>query len=377
MKLLEQLLEQLTYHDQLNSKLWKGQELDIKVKSKLLEITKKFIEYLGLTPEVITDYVITGSNVNFNYTAHSDLDLHVLLDPKKLKSCKMCKVDTEDCLKAKKTLWNDLHDIEIYGIPVELYVTTEGERLVKDAGTYSILKSQWIKQPEKKKIKVDTIQVKAKAAEISSKIEHLIKTKSNDEHEINDLLVKIKRMRAAGLDIGGEFSVENLAWKKLRSDGDLDKLHKYSIRAQDAELSLTEMSANELSDVEREVKKNFALLRIIINFSQHFADRIKDDAVDEKGHKRDTVEPTELLAMFKKLKQHHEVIFSEAHTFDDEVKRGEFEGVIMDLFNKINVPFTLKFNKSRGKFVLTCKTVMKKSNFHVKQNDHVIALRDI
>jgi len=138
---------------------------------------------------------------------------------------------------------------------------------------------------------------------------------------------------------------------------------------------LFEMSQEQIIDIENEVKKSFVTIGIVINFSKHFGERVADDAVDEKGFKRDNVTPKELFEVFRNLKTHYKSIFAEAGQFGDEVKRGEFEGVIMDIFRKINVPFTLEFDKRRGKYILTCKTIMKKENFHAKPTDHVIALR--
>jgi hypothetical protein len=48
----------------------------------------------------------------------------------------------------------------------------------------------------------------------------------------------IYRLRKAGLESGGEFSVENLAFKLLRDRGQINKLRKYIDKLQSAELSL-------------------------------------------------------------------------------------------------------------------------------------------
>ena len=54
------------------------------------------------------------------------------------------------------------------------------------------------------------------------------------------LLDKIKRMRKAGLAEGGEFSVENLVFKKLRDNGVIEKLMKIKNDEIDKKLSLGE-----------------------------------------------------------------------------------------------------------------------------------------
>jgi hypothetical protein len=138
---------------------------------------------------------------------------------------------------------------------------------------------------------------------------------------------------------------------------------------------LLEMSQQDIINIENEIKKSFITIDIIINFSKHFGDRISDGAVDEKGYKRDDVTPDELYAVFRKLKKHYKDIFQEAGNHNDEIKRGEFNGVIIDTFKKINIPFALDFDKSKGKYIITCKTVLKRANFLTRPKDHVIALR--
>lgn len=239
--LLDDTRYAVEYHDMLNPKLWTetadSYTLDDTVKSKLIEIARKFIETLKLPDEVVEDYVITGSNVNYNWTSKSDIDLHVILDKDVIASCKTCKVDAADCLLAKKTLWNEQHDIHIHGIPVELYATTEGDKLITDAGTYSLLKDRWITHPAMKQIEVSAEQVKAKVAELDHEIKTAIKNKADDT--VTDALAdKIWRMRKAGLEHAGEFSVENVAFKALRNSGVLDQLRTYRAKNIDAELSL-------------------------------------------------------------------------------------------------------------------------------------------
>lgn len=105
---------------ELNPKLFKGEELKPEVKDKLLEIVDKFKESLK-EDEVdldIKDVELVGSNVGYNYTKNSDLDLHIIAD--------VTKFDEDDLVEklynAYRRLFNDKYDISIYGIPVEIYV---------------------------------------------------------------------------------------------------------------------------------------------------------------------------------------------------------------------------------------------------------------
>ena len=54
------------------------------------------------------------------------------------------------------------------------------------------------------------------------------------------VLDDIYKLRAAGLESGGENSVENLAFKLLRSRGQINKLNKFIDKLQSADLSIGE-----------------------------------------------------------------------------------------------------------------------------------------
>lgn len=134
---------------------------------------------------------------------------------------------------------------------------------------------------------------------------------------------------------------------------------------------LLEMSAKEIESAEDMLKRKFLSANIILNFTKHFADRIIDGARDEHVA-RDNITVHEMIDMFAKIYSHHNKIFKQAKDFQDEVKRGEFEGVIKDLMSKINISYGLEFNKSKGKYVMTCITIMKRDKFHTKSTDHVV-----
>ena len=57
--------------------------------------------------------------------------------------------------------------------------------------------------------------------------------------KIKNLKDKIKKMRKSGLEKDGEYSVENLVFKVLRSNGTLDKITKLADNIKDNTLSIT------------------------------------------------------------------------------------------------------------------------------------------
>lgn len=232
----------IQYHNALNPAIWDSVNneyvLKPEVREHLLKIGNEFADTLNLKKNHITDYVLTGSNANFNWTNVSDLDIHLALDSNEITDCIDCLTDFEDCLQAKKSLWNDRHDITIYGFDVEVYVTSNHEQLVADSGSYSLLQNQWITKPEFKETTIDSLSVKAKSEELASEIDQMIDSKTNDQEDIQELLDKLSKMRSAGLSREGEFSVENLTFKALRNNGYIQKIRQYQISSFDDKLSI-------------------------------------------------------------------------------------------------------------------------------------------
>lgn len=256
MKLSEVLDDtKLAYHDELNPKLWetKSGEVELKpeVRTKMIKIAEQFVETLGLQDKQIKDYVFTGSNANYNWTSLSDVDIHVIVDMSDCEDCKRKTVGVKDCIDAKKTLWNDRHNIKIYGFPVELYASDVKDPIASDAGVYSLLKNTWMKVPEKKNIEIDSATIRSKADSLAHEIDDLIASKTDDKSVIQELTNRIANYRKAGIQKGGEFSVENLVFKALRNNGYIQKIRKYAVDAQDHTLSLDESLLQELfnSDV--------------------------------------------------------------------------------------------------------------------------------
>ena len=211
----------MKFHDELNPKLWDkvddNYELKSEVADKLKEIADAFIEYLEVDEDAIKDVVITGSSASYNYTPHSDLDLHLKVDYDKVH---------EDCpivqgyLWALKASFNKDHDISIYGVPVEVYAEPLDEDTVHN-GLYSLWQGKWIDIPKKIPPTDNDSAVESKYKELAEAVDRI-----EDSEVAEELLDKIYNMRKAGLNEVGEFSTENLAFKKLRDNGYLDKLRK-------------------------------------------------------------------------------------------------------------------------------------------------------
>ena len=233
----------MKFHDTLNEKIWDltTEDLIPEVKEKLEEIAETFIEFLEIPIDAVLDKVITGSSASYNYNEFSDLDLHIIVDYDKVH---------EDCplvngyLNSLKKQFNDNHDIFIHGVPVELYAEQKDQGTVHN-GLYS-LQTGWIDKPQKIEPTDNDAAVEAKFNEIKDMVD-----KCDDSEEATELLEKIYNMRKAGLAEAGEFCTENLAFKKLRNEGCMDKLRQIKKEQVDKQLSLE--SYNE--SLEQDVKE--------------------------------------------------------------------------------------------------------------------------
>jgi len=230
----------LAYHDSLNPAIWDNFELRPEVSEALDRIANEFIEFLGVDVAAVTDVILTGSNANYNWTEISDLDLHIVLDMKNGQICPTCPSDNfiEDCFQAKKTLWNTSHNITIHGFDVELYAQNAAETAVQDSGVYSLRNKQWIQEPLNKQITIDNKAVQLKSQDIMLQIDELLNSQSDNREDLQAIKDKIKKLRSAGLQKGGEFSIENLAFKALRNLGYIEKLTDYMKHLADRDLSV-------------------------------------------------------------------------------------------------------------------------------------------
>jgi len=222
-------------HDELSVKLWEEEKLKPIIREQLLEIANSFIDYLGIDVDVI-DITMTGSYANYNYTKYSDIDLHIILDPKSINK----DVDlVEEFLKAKRQFWNERHDIRVQNIEVELYAQDVNEEHAS-SGVYSVKNDEWIEQPKKFKTDFDQRFVLKKVKYFKKKIDMEIEeAKTNkDISGLEKIIKKIRDMRQSGLEKSGEMADENIIYKVLRADGEIQKLYDMKDNIFDIDLSL-------------------------------------------------------------------------------------------------------------------------------------------
>lgn len=226
----------LEYHDELNPLLWSDENFDAAARAALLKLADFWREDTLIPKEAVKDILIVGGNANYNYTKYSDIDLHLLVNKDMIPDCDEEILD--DYLKDKKKLWGLTHDVKIYGIPVEIYAQGLDEKYGRDQGVFSLKKNKWIQKPKKTKIDVNDAIVRKKAKDLENKIRFIIDNKVDKIDVIKSFKEKLRNLRSVAVKKGGEFSIENLAYKEVRNKGLIDELQKYLDSLEDRTFSL-------------------------------------------------------------------------------------------------------------------------------------------
>tara|TARA_R110002020_G_scaffold200272_4_gene402411 strand:- start:1009 stop:1944 length:936 start_codon:yes stop_codon:yes gene_type:complete len=245
--------------DRLNPKFWsENNELDDKIRDKLLKIAMDFFESLELEDIEVDDITLTGSLSNYNWSDFSDVDLHILVDFNEINAEKEFLVDY---FRAKQSIWNKIHEIMIRGHEVEVYVQDTNEPHAATA-VYSILNDEWIEEPSKIDPKIDFKSISAKANFLMAEIDKACDMYCDREYEktieyVEKMRDKLKKFRKCGLDTGGEFSVENLAFKVLRRNGYLKKLSDLATKAYDKAMSMDGNYEEHWKVFKREIEEDY------------------------------------------------------------------------------------------------------------------------
>ena len=110
-----------------------------------------------------------------------------------------------------------------------------------------------------------------------------------------------------------------------------------------------EISQRDLDGIEKFADRLFAKVKIDVEFTRHFLDRVND----ERNKKQITT--AELTRLFKQTYNKHGKKIPQLGP--------DAEAVISDMKTDINMPFVLNWDKQTQEFELVAKTVMRKKGF--------------
>lgn len=224
------LKENFEVHETLNPKLWENTQLKSEVKLKIIDIVEQFVSTCDI-PLHIVDVHLVGSQASYNYTQHSDLDVHIISNFE-LVDCN--KEVLQTAYNSVKTKFNSDYDITIKGISVEIYVE-DVRSTVMSNGIYSLYSGSWVKFP-KKLINIPEVDISNEMSDWTSKINTA--TQTNDSEQIEKLINDLYIIRKNALDAEGEYSKGNQLFKEIRNVGLLDKLKNSYKQFRSKELSL-------------------------------------------------------------------------------------------------------------------------------------------
>lgn len=216
-------------HNELNPLLWQGEELRPEVKMALLKIARDFVEYVAV-PFEVKDLVLTGSQLGYYYTKHSDLDLHIIVDFNTVD----CDREAAELFDTKRLLYKKQYDISIHGVPVEVYI--EDSNFPAVSATYSLGQGGWQKKPDSNPADIDTQEVVRMSKIWQTVIGQAIE--SNDLKTGRKTIKMLRNYRKLGLKQTGEYGIENLVYKTLRNSKIIEKLMKMIGDLHDQSLSI-------------------------------------------------------------------------------------------------------------------------------------------
>jgi predicted nucleotidyltransferase len=207
-----------------------------------LEISNIFLDFLSVDV-IVTDIIMIGSLTNYNWSKYSDIDLHIVVNYSQFpENAKDLYVEFFDL---KKIIFNQRHNIKMFGYDVECFVQNETETTFS-SGIYSILYDMWVNEPKKENMKnVDIELLKEKSKQWMRIIDGVLENIQDEDIETAKELIKkysdkLKRFRTCGLEKNGDYSSENLVFKTLRRNGYLEKLRTAKEKLVQKKLSINE-----------------------------------------------------------------------------------------------------------------------------------------
>ena len=231
----QKILDSFSIKDTLNPKIWENPKepnkavMIPKVRKGLMRIAEEFIDYLG-EDIFVDDIHLTGSLANFNWSEFSDFDLHIIIDFKQFEGQSELY---KELFNLKKQVFNDKHNIKIFGYDVELYAQDEEEPHYS-SGVYSVMNDEWVNNPKKLKAEIDKGVLEKKIKSWTEKIDNAIE----EGKDLSMIKNKLKEYRKSGLEKDGELSYENLVFKFLRRSGHIQKMFDIANKETDKELSI-------------------------------------------------------------------------------------------------------------------------------------------
>ena len=284
--------------DTLNPDIFEGDVLKPEISESLRTVYDSILDNLeAYVRESLSDVILVGSIVSYHYSSYSDIDLHFVVDMKKIGDKSLVR----EMLDAKRKLWNMQHNVEVAGYEVEIYFQDIDE-VIESNGIYSLLDGKWIKHPDKENYVLEKDIIQRKVLDIIREIDDMCEDDTLDSGLLEDVWDRVVKSRKEFLENEGEFSEGNIIFKILRRSGHIEKLSNRIQELKDKSLSkdknnetaMIEISEEKYKELLTEAAKNYSKRRSLKVYEGLEEDelkrRIAEDIaadLDECGLKED------------------------------------------------------------------------------------------
>ena len=109
------------------------------------------------------------------------------------------------------------------------------------------------------------------------------------------------------------------------------------------------LTKDNLDQIERFADKLFKKLKIDVEFTRHFLDRVND------ARNGKPISSAELIHLFKNTHKKYGKKLSQSDP--------GLQAVIHDMANDVNMPFIMKWDANNNEWDMVAKTVMRKKDF--------------
>lgn len=270
------ITEALEVHETLNPKIWDTNDnLLPDVRDKILEIVEEFKNTIKSMTEIELnpiDIYLLGSNASYNYTDHSDMDVHIVVNLEMIDD-NVGLVQT--VMNFSRSDFNSSYDLSIHGIEVELYVEDVNASTMSN-GIYSVLHNEWIKKPQP--IEVPEVDIEADIDEWKTRINDALDKK--DTQLINDTIDALYLLRKNGLLAEGEYGKSNQIFKEIRSLSLLQDLKDTYMDLRSQELSLENKRRTGNMKLKLERKSDSVNYMPLDEVEAGMIDNMDDDDID-------------------------------------------------------------------------------------------------
>lgn len=200
---------------------------NLEIKDSVLEylsgVSEKVLDDLDLDLDVV-DIIVVGSALSYNYTKESDIDLHFVVDFDS-ELGEASKNQLKELLGYFTKYWNSRDLFYIGDHKVEIYFNGLHDAMITPAA-YSLTRDTFLKKPRELPFDEKSIdEGKSLAKELSLSLETILD--DEDVDAAREWKTDVKDSRKEGLLRDGIFSPENIAFKYLRSWGDLQKVSDF------------------------------------------------------------------------------------------------------------------------------------------------------